>query len=238
MHGMTTRMLMTNGRNDALYRLMTWLSPTYPVGAYSYSHGLEWAVQAGDVTNADSLLEWLSDVVRYGTGRTDAILFTHAWRAVTAGDAAALHTAAEFGVAAATSKERHVETTAQGKAFVSATRAAWPCDALGMLDESCDGEVAYPVAVACASAGHFVPIESALTAYLHAWAANLVSAGLRLVPLGQSDGQRIIVRLEAVVSATMGAALDASLDDIGSAAVLADIAAMQHETQHTRLFRT
>ena len=231
-------MLMTNGRNDALYRLMAWLSPTYPVGAFSYSHGLEWAVQAGDVTNADGLFEWLNDVVRYGGARTDAILFAHAWRAVTAGDAAALRAAAEFGVAVATSKERHVETTAQGKAFVSATRAAWPCEALDMLDGSCDGEVAYPVAVACACAGHFVPIKSALTAYLHAWAANLVSAGLRLVPLGQSNGQRIIAQLEPVVSATVGEALDAGLDDIGGAAVLAEIAAMQHETQHTRLFRT
>lgn len=231
-------MTMTEPEDRALYRLMAWLSPAYPVGAYSYSHGLEWAVEDGAVSDADSLLEWLNDVVRHGGGRTDAIVFAHAWRAVTACDAAALRAAAEFGVATATSKERHLETTAQGKAFIAATRAAWPCAALDMLDAVCDGEVVYPVAVACASAGHLVPIERALTAYLHAWTANLVSAGLRLIPLGQSAGQIVIARMEPAVEATAHEALDAGLDDIGGACVLADIAAMRHETQYTRLFRT
>ena len=177
-------------------------------------------------------------MVRHGGGRTDAIVFAHAWRAVTAGDSGALGAAAEFGIATATSKERHLESAAQGGAFVAATRAAWPCTALDVLSASWDGAIAYPVAVAVAAAGHGVPLRCALIAYLHAWTANLVSAGVRLVPLGHSDGQRVIARLEPVVAVTAHEALDAGLDDIGGACALADIAAMQHETQYTRLFRT
>ena len=149
-----------------------------------------------------------------------------------------MHEVAELAAAFAPSKERHLETTAQGRAFVEATRAAWPCAALDRLAEIWDGPIAYPVAVGVASAGHGIALEAALNAYLHAVTANLISAGVRLIPLGQTEGQRLLAALEPVASATAQRALATKLDDVGGAAFRADIASMKHETQYTRLFRT
>lgn len=223
---------------DVLYRLMAWLSPAYPVGGFSYSSGIEWAVESGDAKDADSLRQWLAVMVADGGGFCDAALFALAHRAAAGGDDRALRGAAEFAAVLAPSKERHLETTAQGNAFVAATRAAWPCPALDRLLAAWDGPVAYPVAVAVAAAGHGITIEPALTAFLQAVFANWVSAGVRLVPLGQTDGQRVLAALEPVVAETAARALRASLDDIGSAAFRADLASLRHETQYTRLFRS
>jgi urease accessory protein len=220
----------------ALYRLMAWLSPAYPVGAFSYSSGIEWAVESGDIANAGALKGWLTTMLADGGGFCDAVLFVHAHRAVA--DSAVLHDIAEFAAALAPSKERHLETTAQGNAFVEATRAAWPCAALDRLKQVWDGPVAYPVAVAVAAAGHGVALEPALAAFLQALVANWVSAGVRLVPLGQTDGLRVMAALEPVVAATAEHALVTSLDDMGAATFRADLASLRHETQYTRLFRS
>jgi urease accessory protein len=222
----------------ALYRLMAWLSPSYPVGAFSYSSGIEWAVEAGDITDAHSLRRWLAVVIGEGGGFCDAVFFVHAHRSLADAGDQALRAVAELAVAVAPSKERHLETTAQGAAFIEATRAAWPCPALDRLAAAWTGPLAYPVAVGVAAAGHGIPLEPALRAFLHAIAANLISAGVRLVPLGQSDGQRVLAALEPVVEATARRVLVTSLDDVGSAALRADLASMLHETQYTRLFRS
>jgi urease accessory protein len=217
---------------------MAWLSPAYPVGAFSYSSGLEWAVEAGDITDAESLRRWLAVVIGEGGGFCDAVFFAHAHRAIVAEDDMALAEVAELAAAFSPSKERHLETTAQGRAFIEATQAAWPCAALDKLTALWPGPYAYPMTVATAAAGHGITVEPALGAYLHAVTANLVSAGMRLVPLGQTDGQRMLAALEPVVAATAQRALQTSLDDVGSAALRADIASMCHETQYTRLFRS
>lgn len=222
----------------ALYRLMAWLSPSYPVGAFSYSHGLEWAVDAGDVANRGALIGWLSDVLAHGAGRNDAILFANAYRAAAKGDGVSLCHVAALAVAWTASRERRLETVAQGTAFRIATMAAWHTPAYDLLAGVADDSLAYPVAVAVAAAGHGVPLRAALGAWLQALAANLVSAGMRLIPLGQTDGQRALAALEPVVAAVLAAALDAGLDDLGGAALGVDLAAMLHETQYTRLFRT
>jgi urease accessory protein len=221
------------GMTDALYRLMAWLSPSYPVGAFSYSSGLEWAVEAGDVSDAETLRQWVSVIIGEGGGFCDAVFFVQAHRA--ADDDRALREVGELAVAFAPSKERHLETTAQGRAFVEVTRAAWTCRA---LDPLTDGEVAYPVAVAVASAGHGIALDQALPAYLQAVAANLISAGVRLIPLGQTDGQRVLAALQPIIRASAERALTTALDEVGSAAFRADLAGMRHETQYTRLFRS
>jgi len=223
---------------SALYRLMAWLSPSFPVGAFSYSSGIEWAVEANDIKDADTLKAWLGVMLAEGGGYCDAVLFVHAHRAVADADDKTLRAVAELAAAFAPSKERHLETTAQGNAFVEATRSAWGCAAIERLKTIWDGPVAYPVAVATASAGHGIVLEPALAAYLQAVAANWVSAGVRLIPLGQSDGQRVLAALETSVAATAQRALAAKLDDIGSSAFRADLASARHETQYTRLFRS
>jgi urease accessory protein len=222
----------------ALYRLMAWLSPAYPIGAFSYSSGIEWAVEAGDITDAASLERWLAVMIADGSGFCDAVFFVHAHRSVGQSDDDALRAVAELAAALVPSKERHLETTAQGRAFLDATRAAWPTPALDWLLAIWDGAIALPLAVGVACAGHGIALGPALQAYLHALAANLVSAGVRLVPLGQTDGQRVLAALEPVVAATAERALAAVLDDVGGAAFRADLASMRHETQHTRLFRS
>jgi urease accessory protein len=217
---------------------MAWLSPAYPVGAFSYSSGIEWAVEACDIKDAETLRQWLAAMLAEGGGFCDAVLFVHAYRATAAGDDAALRAVLELAAALVPSKERFLETTAQGRAFVDATKAAWPCRALTRLEDVCNGAVALPVAVSVACAGHNIPCEPALGAFLHALTANWISAGVRLVPLGQTDGQKALAALEAVVTATAQRALATPLDEIGSAAFRADLATMRHETQYTRLFRS
>jgi urease accessory protein len=222
----------------ALYRLVTWLSPAYPIGAFSYSGGIEWAVEAGDIRDAATLRSWLAVMVADGGGYCDAVFFAHAYRAAAHGDEAALRVVADLAVAFAPSKERHLETTAQGRAFLDTTRAAWPSCALDRLAALADGAVALPVAVAVACAGHGIALVPATQCYVQALAANLISAGVRLIPLGQSDGQRVLAALEPVVAETAARALVMALDDVGGAAMRADLASMHHESQYTRLFRS
>jgi urease accessory protein len=221
-----------------LYRLMAWLSPAYPIGAFSYSSGIEWAVEAGDITDATALERWLAVMIADGSGFCDAVFFVHAHHAATQSDESALRAVADLAVVFAPSKERHLETTAQGRAFLDTTRAAWPAPALDRLLVLSHGVVGLPVAVAVASAAHGIALAPALHAYLQALTANLVSAGVRLVPLGQTDGQRVLAALEPVVAATAKCARATALQDVGGAAFRADLASMRHETQRTRLFRS
>ena len=177
---------------------MIWLSPAYPVGGYSYSHGLEWAVEAGQVTDAATLGCWIEDLLMHGAGRTDVIFLAEAWRAMTAGDTASLRAVAELAAAFAPSAERRLETLAQGTAFLAATLAAWSTPALAALSADAR-EIAYPVAVGAAAAAHGLPLAETAQAFAQAFAANLVSAGVRLIPLGQSDGLRVLARLEPLI---------------------------------------
>lgn len=224
--------------NPALYRLMTWMSPAYPVGAFSYSGGLEWAVEAGDIRDAESLTTWLAVVIGCGSVACDAAIFRHAHRAAACGEDGALAAIAELAAALVGSKERFLETTAQGRAFLEVTQAAWATPSLDRLTAVWDGPLAYPVAVAAACAGHSIALVPALQAFLHGVVSNLVSAGVRLIPLGQTAGQRVLAALETEIARTVERALATALDDIGSATLRADIAGMRHETQHTRLFRS
>jgi urease accessory protein len=229
---------MQKSEAAALYRLMTWLSPAFPVGAFSYSSGIEWAVEAGDIGNAVSLRDWLATMLADGSGFCDGVFLAHAHRAASLRDAATLRDLAELAAAFVPSRERQLETSAQGRAFIDIARAAWNCDGLDQMVTACDGPIVYPVAVGLLSAAHAIALAPTMHAFLHALASNWISAGARLVPLGQTDGQRVLALLEPVVTATARRALAASLDDLGSATFRADLASLQHETQYTRLFRS
>jgi urease accessory protein len=233
---MSTGMGTMDIPEDALYCLMAWLSPAYPIGGFSYSHGLEQAVEAGLVRNRATVAEWVETVLMRGAGPSDAALFAAAWRA--AGDPAALDAVAERATAWRATAETALETAQQGAAFLATTRVAWPHPALDDLARRHEGRVALPVAVAVACAVQGVPLEAALAAYLQAFAANLVSAAVRLIPLGQSDGQQIVAALASAVAAAARHALATPLDDVGTAAPMIDWCSMRHETQYTRLFRS
>lgn len=225
-------------RDRTLLRLMTWLSPSYPVGAFAYSSGIEWAIEAGDIRDAATLAEWLRGFLIYGAGRNDAILMAQAYRAAKDHNNERLREIVELANALTTSRERHLETTAQGRAFLDVTRAAWGCAALENLMSQWNGPVAYPVAVGVACAGHEVALSHALLAFVHALTANWISAGVRLIPLGQTDSQHVLARLEGEICSVAHGALNSTLDDLGGGTFRADIGAMLHETQYTRLFRS
>jgi len=220
----------------ALLPLMLWLSPAFPVGAFAYSHGLEWAVEAGDIADRGSLEAWLTDLIAFGAPRADAILFACALRAAAAGDWPSLSEANGLAVALAPAAERRLETTAQGAAFVAAARVAWDCEPLRRLTE--EERIAYPVAVAACAAGHKLPLAVSLSAFVLALVGNLVSAAVRLGPIGQSEGQAILAALLPAMRALAREAEGATLADLGGCAFRSDIAAMRHETQYSRLFRS
>jgi urease accessory protein len=222
-------------RLDDVARLMTWLSPAFPVGAFSYSHGLEWVVETRVIRDAASLAGWLRDLLAHGAPKTDLVFLAEAWRAVSARDTQRLRDVAELAAAFVPSAERRLETVAQGNAFVIAARAVWPSP---VFDALAGTDVAYPVAVGMAAAAHGLDLTVTARCFAQAFVANVVSAGVRLVPLGQTDGLRVVAELEPTIAATVATALAASLDDIGGAAVAADIGSMLHETQYTRLFRS
>lgn len=203
--------------------LAAWFSPAYPVGAYSYSHGLETAIEQGLVRNGPELRAWVEDLVLFGAGRSDTILLAHAMEAE---DPAPL---AELAEALAPSAERLLETMAQGAAFARVTTAAW-----GIAVPP----VAYPVAVGYAAGRLCLPRRDTATLYLQSFAAAIISAGVRLVPVGQTEGQRITVALMPRVAEVAEAAIAATLDAVGGAALGADLASLLHETQYTRLYRS
>lgn len=229
---------MTAAEAAALYRLMTWLSPSFPVGAFSYSSGIEWAVEAGDITDAATLRGWLAAMLTEGAGFCDGVFLAQTHRAALAQDAAALREIAELAAAFVPSRERQLETSTQGRAFIDIVSAAWASEGLGAMVAACGGGIVYPVAVGLVSAAHSVPLDPAMHAFLHALVSNWISAGARLVPLGQTDSQRILAALEPDVAATARRALQASLEDLGSATFRADLAGLRHEAQYTRLFRS
>jgi urease accessory protein len=240
----TMGIAMATGMGDPppLLRLLAWMSPSFPTGAFSYSHGLEMAVEDGAVRDPATLRAYVETALASGAGRCDGAFLALAWRAAVAGDMPTLCATAERAAAMRGSSELALESLSQGRAFLSTARAAWPCDGLGTTAAALEAagiEVAHPVAVALVGAAWSVPLDDLLLGHLHAFAANLVSAGIRLVPLGQTDGQRVLAALEAPLRAAAArAAAIGGLDDVASAAPAIDLLSIRHETQYTRLFRS
>jgi urease accessory protein len=256
----------------ALYRLLAWLSPGFPIGAFSYSHGLEAAVAGGAVKDRASLQGWIGAIVAQGSGRMDADILRDAHRATIADDVEALRAVNRRGLAFRATAELALETTAQGEAFLATCRAAWPdpflelwaeagvgsphppiADATGPTLSRTAGEGAdarattrgeagegkcHPAAFGAATARAGIALGDSLVGYLQAMAANLVSAGLRLAIIGQTDGQRILAALEPVIAEAAAQAISRDKADFGSATFAADLASMTHETQYSRLFRS
>ncbi len=215
----------------ALLRLVTWLSPAFPVGAFSYSGGLEQAVHDGLIADAAALRRWLEALIRHGSSWNDAVLLAESYRACD--DRPRLDAVRELAEALAGSRERHMETMLQGEAFLAAA-SHWPHPMLDTLV----GAVAYPVAVGAVAGAHRTGLEPALAAYLHATASNLVSVAIRCGVTGQKHGVGVLAELEAATAETAARASSSTLDDLGSATIVADISALRHETLYSRLFRS
>lgn len=250
--GMTTSTIITTGMvtatnmaDQAEFQRLHWFSPAFPVGGYAYSHGIEKAVETGDISIGLDLTGWIDGVLRFGAGRNDAILLGEAWRragkATNGGDGAApalpgLLALAELGMALGLSQERRLETAQQGAAFLALAVSSWPHP---HWPEWPDGvEIPYPVAVGLAGAIHAQPLEPLLAAYLQAFATNLIAAGIRLAVIGQNEAQRRLASLQPVISDLVEETRNAGLDDLGGMAIRGDLMSLRHETQTTRLFRS
>ncbi len=223
------------GAADIL-RLQAWFSPAFPVGGFAYSHGLEAAVEAGAVHDRQSLARWTEWLLLHGAGQLDGVFFAAAHRA--APDTIAAAALADEARAWTGTAELALEAERQGEAFLNTLRAAWPHPVLDSLAEMLEERPPLCVVAGFASSAHGVALRPALTCYLHAFAAMVVSAGVRLVPLGQTDGQKITAALEPFVLKATALAAATPLEELGAAAVAVDIHSMRHETQYSRIFRS
>ncbi|MCV2880748.1 urease accessory protein UreF [Actibacterium sp. XHP0104] len=216
-------MPIETGANADLLTLVQWLSPAFPLGSFAYSHGLEHAISVGLVRDAAALGDWLATVLQEGSGAVDATLLCLAQKG---GDADHL---ADMARALAASRERLEESQAQGRAFVST---------VNQITGSDHPARPLPVAVGVAARRLGLPPAQVAALYLHAFASNLVSAAVRFVPLGQTEGQRVLAQLHQPIQAVASRAATAGLPDLTSAALGADLSAMRHEDMDVRIFRT
>lgn len=212
----------------AVLRLLAWLSPAFPTGAFACSHGLEWAVETRDIRDGATLQDWLGDLIAFGSARTDTILLRHAHRA--ANDAAALREIAALALAIAAGRERHDEALGLGRAFLRAA-ANWRIPEL-------PEDTPYAVAVGAMAGMHGIGEDATAVAYLQSFVSNLISAAVRLVPLGQTTGLQTLSALEPAIIGFAAITAGETLDDLGGCAFRSDLAAIRHETQYTRLFRS
>ncbi len=224
--------------NEALYLLSAWFSPSYPVGAFSYSHGLEMAIEQGLIFDQKSSETFVRQLLNHGAGQLDAQMLAAAWQATRQEDDEKLVEIAELASAFGATKELTLESHAQGEAFLKVTSDCWPNEALDRLTKLWSGPTAYSIAVGVAAAGAKLPLELTLTAYLHGFAANLVSALVRLVPLGQTDGQLTTQTLMPDITKLARSAPIDNPENLASSTLMVDWCSMQHENQYTRLFRS
>jgi urease accessory protein len=206
----------------SLLLLLNWMSPTFPIGSFAYSHGLEQAIADVRITTQDDVQSWISELLQTGSGWNDAVLFAQCWHS----------NPNELALALAGSAERYSETIHLGRNFNIAA-AVWT----GTADEG-QPVMAYPVAAGLACKRMTIPQEQALAAYLQGFCAALVSVAVRLVPLGQTSGLKVLRNLAPLISSVAKCAVEAEFEDIGSTCIAAEIAAMKHETLEPRIFRT
>lgn len=228
---MSTRLATGTG----LPQLLRLASPMLPVGAFAYSQAMEWAVEDGSVRDEASASDWIVDVLRFNVGSMEAPVWRHLYRAWQEGDLqAAQYWNARF-IALRETAELRAESLHMGGALKAVLHATAEIDT-GMLDAI--ASPAFPTSFSFAALGFGVPMREGLTGYLWAWAENQVASAMKLVPLGQSSGQRMLAKLVGLLPDACEAALSAGEGELSNFAPALAIASSRHETQYTRLFRS
>ncbi|MGB0682226.1 MAG: urease accessory protein UreF [Magnetovibrionaceae bacterium] len=228
---------MTEAVSDqALLRLLAWTSPAFPIGAFSYSHGLEYAIEEGLVRDAETLTIWIEGLLAFGSASQDAALFVEAFGQTRAKDWARLEELSLWANALRPTSELALEAQQQGGSFLDAVASAWG----GVEHLPLAKPVSLVVAFGAVTALFEVSSKAALQGYLHSFVANLISAAVRAIPLGQTDGIRALAALEPAIVGLTQTALGRALGDPlpGTAALVNDWCSAAHETQYSRLFRS
>lgn len=203
-------------------------SPSFPIGAFSYSHGLEAAIAASLVVDTKTAEKWIKTCLVSGSGRNDAIIFAHAWRA----EPDKREELNEIAFALCASAERDQEMRELGASFRDIATRVYRVSVTDMQS------MAYPVMAGVATRQLHCELLLSLVFFLQSFANNLISVAVRAVPLGQSEGQGILYRLIPWIEQLANETINASLDQIGGHAFLADHMAIKHETMETRIYRT
>ena len=222
-HTNTLKVPMYTPTDSKLITVMQWLSPAFPIGGFAYSHGLEWAIDKGYVSNREELQKWISDLLEYGSLKNDAILIK---LVLQGSDPKEIN---ELAMALCPARERLSETQLQGGAFCKIMREVWSLE----MDE-----LTLPIALALAAKNESIDQSLVVPAYLHSFCSNLMSVAMRLIPIGQTDGQKTLRELSPLISDSVRAVAKSDKDDLGSACFLSDVSAMQHEYLQPRVFKT
>ena len=211
--------------NLSYHKVMAWLSPSYPIGSFAYSHGLEFEIASGNITEKQEVKQWVEDLLKFGSGWNELVLFSLAYKS----DINSLDELSNFAKALAQSKERYEETLALGRAFAKVTSK------LVMVTGQ---EMPLPIVMGMCAKNEDISLEYILPLFAHNFVANLISVAVRLAPLGQTAGQQVLFELFATIEEVANKALVASIADLGTSCILADIASMKHEILKTRIFRS
>ena len=201
--------------------LLSWFSPSFPIGSFNFSHGLEAAIEYKFVCDKITLEEWIKHLIINGSGKTDSILLANAYEGKNVN---------ELAFALCSSKERWIETSNLGKAFCKNINDNWDC--------KINKNLAYPVAVGKAGKYFKIPLEKLLIAFLQSFASNLINVGIKHIPLGQSEGQKILINFLPVIKKQANISKIAQVNDLGSSAFLSDLSCMYHETLNNRIYQT
>lgn len=223
----------------ALSRLLQLASPALPVGAYTYSQGLEWAIEAGTVGDEASAGRWIGDLLTHGIARCEAPLLAQAmlaWQNDAHGEAARLN---DVFLASRETAELRAETVQMGFSLRRLLAELGSLPLREVHDRIADWpEVAFPIVWAGVAAAWQIDRRAALTAYLWCWAENQTMAALKAVPLGQAAGQRLLATLATRLPDLATVALDQPEAEWCNLAPAFALACCRHETQYSRLFRS
>jgi urease accessory protein len=230
-------------RYSSLLSLLQLVSPALPVGAYSYSEGLETFVQTEQIQDSVTLEQWLTQELCYGVIRVEAAVLVRAYRAAIDSDLAQLQAWNQWLSAFRETEEIREQSWQMGRSLVRLLKALPPEQALHHtllteLTNSADASLNFAIGFAIAAASWQIELPETVLGYLQSWAANLVNAGVRLVPLGQTQGQQILFNLQAQINQTGSEVLQLNDHQLECCSWGSSMASMQHETLYSRLFRS
>lgn len=218
---MGTNTKNTKNKFDYHQVLFSWFSPNFPIGSFNFSHGLEAAVEMKFINDSFTLENWISNLITDGSGKTDVILLSNAYRGKNVN---------ELALALCPSKERWIESIKLGKSFSKNIRENW--------SYNIEDDLAFPVALGKAGSFFSIPLDQLLTIFLQSFVSNLITFGMKHIPLGQSAGQKILINLIPVIQAQSMKYKNYDIKDIGSSAFISDLASMYHENLKNRIYQT